>query len=80
MEVSGVPRLNRTAEKDELARLAGLASNTPRSLELVYYDGQTHVLLSGDIGRYEQALASVYGQLNLAPAPNMWPLMFGEQA
>ncbi len=79
MEVSGVPRLDRALEKDELARLSGLASNTPRSFELVYHDGQTHVLLSGDIDRYEQVLASVYGQLNLVPAPDMWPLMFGDR-
>ena len=78
MEVSSVPRLDRALEKDELARIAGLASNIPRSFELVYYNGQTHVLLSGDIEHYEQALASVYGQLNLTPAPDLWPLMVGQ--
>lgn len=79
MEVSGVPRLDRALEKDELARLAGLASRTPRSFELMYYDRQTHILLSGDIERYEQALASIYGQLNLAPAPDVWPLIFEDE-
>ncbi|MEM3846752.1 MAG: hypothetical protein QXU98_13740 [Candidatus Parvarchaeota archaeon] len=76
MEVSGVPRLNRTLEKDELARLAGLASQNPRSLEVLYHEGQTHILLSAvDMERYELALASVYGQLNLVPAPDVWQLI-----
>lgn len=52
-EVSGVPRLNRALEKDELARLAGLASMTPRSFELMYYDGQSHILLSGGVDEHQ---------------------------
>ncbi|MEM0124392.1 MAG: hypothetical protein QXF41_02530 [Candidatus Micrarchaeaceae archaeon] len=77
MEVSGVPRLNRALEKDELARLAGLASQTPRSLEVLYYEGQTHILLSAvDMERYELALASVYGQLNLVQAPDILSELF----
>ncbi|MEM3459585.1 MAG: hypothetical protein QXL71_09040 [Candidatus Bathyarchaeia archaeon] len=71
-----MPRLNRALEKDELAMLAGLASQTPRSLEVLYYEGQTHILLPAvNMERYELALASVYGQLNLVPAPDVWQLI-----
>ncbi|MEM0121661.1 MAG: hypothetical protein QW688_09525 [Thermoprotei archaeon] len=53
---------------------------SPRSLEVVYYEGQTHILLSAsNMERYELALANVYGQLNLTPPPDVLSELFRDK-
>ena len=67
VRLAKVPKIEKALDDRDIEPLAHLASTTPRSLELVYSERKTDLLLTArtvdDLRAYVDILDSVYGQL-----------------